>query len=252
MPGICKPPANGNRRFYLVLLCTLLFLASFLSVDALAAQSGRRLPPQKRQPDAPPLSKTIPEEKKEEAKKPSNNDLPQTPVLIGFPTPFGSRAHYFTTMVANTFTARLAEYEAAKAQLGGEMNRSEASDTAKRSLDNFVVLLEVESDTLRGNSDWNGQNADARSLLVSYTLFEPKTGKVRTSGRAYPQANTADPMTLPQTGIAAEYRLRRAAQEAADRIANILSLGQLSPRRLSRAASAAPEKILLLLQPPRL
>jgi hypothetical protein len=68
---------------------------------------------------------------------------------------------------------------------GKDMNRKGASDLAKSSTETYVLLLELSID-----SAYDGPGmADFRNCIVAYTLYEPKTAKVKASGRIYFDAN---------------------------------------------------------------
>ena len=213
-----------------VCVCRLLsmFLLPVLLAITVGAQSGRRLPNQKSQPSAPPLSKGEAAEKKPGEKKDDKKVGGGVPVLISYSSYTLSTSHFYTTMVVGACAERLKEAGGVDVQVGGEMNRKQASDLARNSSDTYVVLLQLENDSARSSdSDWNAAG-DPRYLLVSYTVFEPKTGKSKTSGRAYPRSSVTDPLSLPQTRQGSELRLKLAAEEAADRILRFLGL---SPRR---------------------
>lgn len=201
------------------------FLLPVLLVTTVWAQSGRRLPNQKSPPPASPTVKGEAEEKKPSEKKDDENkDGRGIPVLLTYSSYTLSTSHFYSTMVVGACAERLKEAGGVDVQVGGEMNRKQASDLAKNSSDTYVVLLQLENDSARSSdSDWNA-TGDPRYLLVSYTVFEPKTGKSKTSGRAYPRANVTDPLSLPQTRQGSEMRLKLAAEEAADRVLRFLGL----------------------------
>ena len=207
----------------LVSLLILTLLCS-PSLNPVAAQSGRRLPNQSPR-TTPSTTNKAEAEKTDPAKEHANKDQHKTSILISLDTQNLNIPRYFITLVGTSCADRLQESGAAKVQIGSEMNRKGASDFARNSTDVFVVLLQLENDPMRsGNSDWNGAYQDPRALVLSYTVFEPKTGKSRAHGRTYPRANSIDPRSIPQTGQAAEYRLKLAAEEAADRIVRALGL----------------------------
>jgi hypothetical protein len=202
----------------LALLCSTL-------LAPVSAQSGRRLPNQKSQPSPPAPTKVEAEERADDNKK----DDRKTSVLISYTSQNLNIPQYYSGLISTACADRLQKSGGIKVQIGREMNRKEASDFARNSAEVYVVILQLENDSMRsGDSGWNGGYQDPRYLLINYSVFEPKTGKSRTSGRAYPRANATDPRSLPQTSQAAEYRLKQAAEDAADRI--LKSLGPLSPR----------------------
>ena len=61
---------------------------------------------------------------------------------------------------------------------GGEMNRSEARKRAQSNPKNYVVWLSLEQDVAdAGNQRTGGGNDVSRSLVVSYVVFMPGTGR---------------------------------------------------------------------------
>ena len=203
--------------FILTLLCSAM-------LNPVAAQSGRRLPNQTNRP-APPTANKVEAEKPDPSRSQQSNDQNKTSILIALDTPNLNIPGYYVSLVGTSFADRLQESGAAKVQIGQEMTRKEATDFARNSNDVYVVLLQLENDPIRsGNSDWNGANQDPRALVINYTMFEPKTGKSRATGRTYPRAASTNPRSIPQTVQAADYRLKLAAEEAADRILKTLGL----------------------------
>jgi hypothetical protein len=87
-----------------------------------------------------------------------------------------------------------------------------------------VVLIQLESDTF----DTMGGNP--RSFYVSYVVFAPGTGKVKTQGHIY-QGQSRGPVgvPIPRSTASIEYELRRCGREAADRVLDALNIAQ--PRR---------------------
>ena len=125
-------------------------------------------------------------------------------------------------IVIEGFLERMQRSATVKVRAGKDMNRKEASDYAKSSEDNYVVWLQLESDTASGAG---GAWEDPNNLYVDYVVFAPGTGKSKTSGHVYQRTRGA--IQMPRTTSGAEYTLRRAGAETAERV--LSSLGQAGP-----------------------
>ena len=207
-----------NDGPFLALLITFIFFTLYPSTPA---QSGRKLPNQKSQPPSSPPSKTEETEKKSDV----NSEDKKVKIVISYYTLNFNIPQYYSNLIARACADRLQETGDVKVQFGGEMDRKKASDFAKNNPSVFIALLQLEIDSMRSsNSDWNSGYIDPRYLFVNYTVFEPLTGKNRSSGRTYPRSSATDPMSLPPTRQAADQRLKVAAEEAADRIATVIGV----------------------------
>ncbi|MEK6300373.1 MAG: hypothetical protein AABO41_06595 [Acidobacteriota bacterium] len=111
---------------------------------------------------------------------------------------------------------------------GKDKTRKEASDYAKASKDTYVLLIQLEQEmNPRGDAGVLATGGDPRTLVVSYLLFTPGTGKIKTSGRIY-QGTTRGGVgqPVPNTRGIVDYELRRCGRDAADRVLDVLNLAR--------------------------
>jgi hypothetical protein len=182
------------------------------------AQSGRKIP---KTPPKPPETSQPKEPPSEESKpaKPQSNE-PQTKLMVVYQLQTIYNSTYYSDIVAKGCLDRLQKSLSAGVQFGKEMNRKEASDFAKASSEVYVVWFELESDSFGATS-----NRDSlQSLYVNFILYAPQTGKTQTSGHIYQNQRGVLTGRLPQNSVTAEYTLRRAGSDLADRILKSLNL----------------------------
>ena len=216
---------NPNSIYrHIVQSSLFMLLFALLLTPTVLAQSGRKIPNKPK----PPVTSIPPEaeEKKTEPKK----DIPKIPVLLAYSIQNLNISHIYSQAVTQSCATRLGESDV-QVQMGKEMNRKEASDAAKKSDDTFVALIQLGTDSFDSMNSGMGGYIDPRYLLVEYSVFEPKTGKVKTSGRIYQRRSLNDPLSIPQSPAAYEQRLRRMGEEAADRIVAALNLPIPPPHR---------------------
>jgi hypothetical protein len=207
-----------NRKPFINPGLVIVFCLSitFLLASAANAQSGRRLPklPPKpvetKPPKEPPAEETTAASAKEK--------LPPVSVIVTYQYDSFMGSHYLVNSVLDGCLGRLQKAMGVSARFGNEMNRKEASDIAKASADTYVVWFELKSENF-GPDD--GRNS-ARSYYVSYIVYAHTTGKSKTAGHVYQRQRGSLP--LPSTNAGADYNLRRAGQELADRVLGALNL----------------------------
>jgi hypothetical protein len=212
-----------NRRTAAVSILTLaLFLLG--SVSTPAFQSGRRPPKPPTSPDPlPPKNEEPPIKPSEEGGK------SQIPVRVAWYLQNVSSSPAFARIVQSGCLERLSQSNSVKASPVDDINRKRASEIAKASNDTYVLWFELELDAAdstasRGSLDpgW------VQSLYVRYEVFAPGTGKAKTSGRIFQRsrgpAGLPLPVPAPGTTAAAEYTLRYAGREMADRLFDALGL----------------------------
>jgi hypothetical protein len=142
--------------------------------------------------------------------------------------------HYLSESLRNIFVQRLREEPGIKVTTGEAQHRTEAIKRAKAAEGTFVVLLELDTETM-DSRDAVG-NVDQSKLLIRYTVFAPTTGKVKLAGRAYQQQYSRGPggVRLPQTRrsnspLYSDYLLKEAARTAAERV--LAEFGGYQPPR---------------------
>ena len=209
----------------------LLCLALILSAASLAAaQSGRKI--SKRPPTAAPptldTQTTTPSEPPITPSQPAQDARPAIPILVVRYMPNMNSSTIYTSIVIDGFMARMANFKGVKVQEGMEMNRKHASDTAKESQDRYVVWIELLVDTVDEENARAGIGpVSPYYLYVDYVVFEPGTGKQKASGHVYQRRGIGagrGPLPVPNTSGAADYTLRKAGEETADRVLDKLNL----------------------------
>jgi hypothetical protein len=97
-----------------------------------------------------------------------------------------------------------------------DMSRSDAVQKAKLEKEGYVVWLQLEIDTMSGNT----QNSRTPDMVIQYLVLAPTTAKPVTSGRTYTQAqrNRGGILNPRTSSIYGDRYLNLAAEEAADKI----------------------------------
>ncbi len=203
------------RRLALVTVVGLLVICAL----TVMAQSGRRAPKTTSIPAPTPESSPTPTAKKAPEK-------PALPLIVGIDAQgsFSNIPLYFYDTVLQSCADRLRE-SSLKVEVGSrDFNRGDAVKRAKAEKEGYVVLLQLRADSI-GSSN---SNTDLSQVYIDYFVFAPTTAKQVTSGHAYQQAYRNRGVVLgPGTSgnIAyAEYRLKQAARDAAERILSGLHL----------------------------
>ena len=216
---------SGPRPRQCRLLSLLLFGVVLVAASSSAlAQSGRRVPKQPTSPDPKPPAQTEP------PIQPSapTEAGPRLPILVVKNLPTVGSSSIYTNIALDGCLEELKRSLAVQVSSTTDKNRKEASDYAKASKDTYVVLIQLEQDvagTERPNVSITGGNPT--SLVVSFVVFTPGTGKVKTSGRIY-QGRSRGPVgvPVPQTTASVDYELRRCGQEAAGRVLDSLNIAR--------------------------
>jgi hypothetical protein len=209
------------RRLVVIIFCALFVSTSASFVEG---QSGRRVPKKPDSTDPRPPAQSEPPVAEPEPK----DEKQGTPVLVVKSTNFMNGSNVTFSIVMEGFMERMRGSNAVKVRPGlKEMNRKEASDYAKASADTYVVLIQLEVDPAYSRDTDGMGYVNPNSLYVDYVMFAPGTGKSKSSGRVYQRrgAIAGMPIPGPRTGTAgAEYSLRNAGRETADRVLNALGL----------------------------
>lgn len=209
-----------SRILFRVLLGSLLLTCAL----SLHAQSGRRQ-------TKPATAAPVPTPTPESTPTPKQETTDDLGFLVGMDT--GSVFEYYPlsyyTTVLDACAGRLRKGSSAKVSTSNHLSRGEAIKKAKAEKTTYVVLLNLTQFTM---SSRQGRDED---IELEFTVFAPQTGKIATSGRSYQNARRAGPVIVQPPGgsgnmMYRELLLRRAAEDAADRILKGLNLGE---RRLA-------------------
>jgi hypothetical protein len=207
-----------ERRGYFPVVCVLSILC--LSQVALA-QSGRRQ--SKNISPSPPV---IVEAKTEgEAKPPTAKPAPVASLIIGgdrlstsIDIPLGS-----LDLVINSCIEKLEKASSLVATSGGDnMNRKDAIDKAKKQEKAYVVWLDLKVESY---------NSDSSGFILEYSVFEPQTAKLKTSGHVYLDRaqirNGRVGVGLPPSAsrrLSLDYLMRQGGENVADRLIDIFQV----------------------------
>jgi hypothetical protein len=213
-----------KKKAYIITGLSILFCFSLLIFlpSTANAQSGRRLPKLPPKPTETTPPKEIPAEESKLAKPQENKPL--VSVLVVYQLYNVMSSQYLTNAVLDGCLERLQKAMGLTARFGKEMNRKEASEAAKKSSDTYVLWLQLESESFGQDT---GRNS-AQSYYVNYVLYSPGTDKSKSSGHVYQRQRGVG--QIPQGDITAEYALKRAGRELADRVLGALNL-PLPPER---------------------
>jgi len=206
-----------------LLLGTLLLLSA--ASDSIA-QSGRRPPKRPASPDP------LPPKQEEPPVKPSSTETskPRIPVKVVWHLQDISSSTVYLRIVETGCLERLSQSGAISASPAEDLNRKRASDIAKASTDTYVLWFELEVDMAEAGRYGMGR-VPPEYLYVTYEIFTPGTGKTKSSGRIYQRTRGPGgvPLPVPRT-VSAEYSLRYAGREMADRLLAALGLPHPSER----------------------
>src|SRR5213080_1235514 len=170
---------KSQREFGRLSKCWTVVAALFLCVGTIAAQSGRRGTSKPTTP-APTTEPPVSAPKQIEAKPEKSNKL-QLVVGVQDPNPFDNLPYYISDTILDACVARLNEAGTVTAKRAMQhMTRATAIKAAKEEKEQFVVFLQVGSDTADAGRQ---QSTSADSLYIMYTIFEPGTAKIKKMGR---------------------------------------------------------------------
>ena len=197
-------------------------LLALLCALTVQAQSGRR---QVKPPPAAPVPTPTPEP------TPVPKKADDTPELFFF---LGANRHFSNANLPYRYfdAALFGCAERLRAASSGDVDvtdkdfsRGEAIKRAKTEGErSYVVHFTLDFDAMARSYD---------DLVLDFTVFAPGTAKVVTSGRAYMNGRRAGPIVVPGTRGSSIYReelLRRAGEDAGDRIIKALHLNVQVPR----------------------
>jgi hypothetical protein len=214
---------SSPRRIASLFLCALFLLG----VVAIAeGQSGRRVPKRSTAPDPLPPAQSEP---------PINPPSPQNekvaiPILLAMYRPDIGSSGIYARVVIDGFMERTQKAAAVKVRTGKEMNRKEAIDAAKTSKDTYLVWFQLQADVADAQHPRvTTMGGDPFSLYIDYFIYEPGTGKTKAAGHVYQRSNRGVggapwPAPSPRSTGAAEYTLRYAGVELAERVLDTLNV----------------------------
>ena len=198
---------TGPLSFTVVLLCVL----------SINAQSGRR---QNKPAPAAPVPTPTPEPTPVPKKEQKEQDLM---FVVGADRQgsYSIPSTYYDAIVRGC-AQRLRERSSRDVDVSDrDLGRGDAIKRAKADSKTYVILLGLKYDAMARSSE---------DLVVEFVVFAPTTAKVVTTGHSYPAANRAGPLIVGPRGrtpggLYFEEVLKRAGEDAADRILKAMDLG---------------------------
>ncbi len=199
----------------LALLVTMCSLFAF-------GQSGRK---QAKPPAVAPVPSPTPEPTPEPKPKHDANK-PSILVAVGDRgTNYSNYPYTYVEAAAMGCAERLRKGSDANVDVSQhEISRGEAIAKAKSEQNTYVVLITLVEDMMSATS-----SSGYVELQVDYAVFAPATAKVLATGRTYENSSRKGPLVVPRTPgtnlpTYREQSLRRAGEDAADRILKALHL----------------------------
>ena len=196
---------------------TLLLLV--MCAMAVQAQSGRR---QVKPPPAAPVPTPTPEPTPAPKKQTKDNDLF---FFVGADrdSSYSSLPFSYYDAVLQGCASRLRAGSSASVEISEhDVNRGEAIKKAKSETKAYVVWLNLTLDTMARSYD---------DLVLEYIVYAPETAKMVTNGRSYLRGKRAGAVVVDPNpggrvpgGLYREELLKRAGEEAGDRIIKALHL----------------------------
>ncbi|HEX8844480.1 MAG TPA: hypothetical protein VF791_07540 [Pyrinomonadaceae bacterium] len=203
---------RSSQRRDAVLLVVYL-AAAVIFAQAAFAQSGRRQnksAPTPPAPQVPEESQTVPA-----AQSPAVKPATVASLIVGGDKLSASiYVSSYVDVAVDACMERLKEFPGFEVAGGGNMTRKDASDRAKKEQDAYVLWLELKLE--------NDVNAD--SVLISYHILKPQTGKILTTGRVYLGAKTVGRgsvgVGVPSVSkrLPLQYQVKEGGHEVADRV----------------------------------
>ena len=221
------PPAARTPALVAAAALALLSLALCAHVAA-RAQSGRHGPKPAATPT--PSPEATPQGESESAPRgraPKPADVVVSFVVMNYEDAFVGVDFRAREDVMDSFMHRLAQARAVAASYQGHGNRKEARDRAKAERDTYVVLFELDTDTMGGSPGGGIGDANTRALVIKTYVYAPKTADLKFTDTIYqrPYHETARiggiPVPVPTRRIEqypSQLQLEQAARDAADRL----------------------------------
>jgi hypothetical protein len=190
------------------------------------AQSGRR---QVKPPPSAPVPTPTPEPTPKPSPKRDENEV-NFLVAAGDRGSFRYAPFTFSDAARDGCATRLREKTALAVDVSPrELTRNDAIKKAKAGKTTYVVLVTLIEDTMSANSSGDIE------LEIDYVVFAPETAKVVASGRTYEASVRKGPVSVGRRGSTLptyrEASVRRAGEDAGERIAKSLHLSDPPPKK---------------------
>jgi hypothetical protein len=126
---------------------------------------------------------------------------------------------YMSETVWRGFIEKFHEVSSITLATDKNMGRKQAVDRAKKETESFVVLLQLLIDNISARS---AGEVNPESLIVSYIVFSPVSGKVKEQGRVYVRPSRSILGQRLPTGRVVDSQLNEAGRETASRVMSAL------------------------------
>lgn len=207
------------------------FLALLVAVCSLFVygQSGRR---QAKPPEVAPVPTPTPDPTPEPKVTKNGDEISFLVALGDRHSNYTQYSYSYVEVAALGCADRLRKGSSASVSVTDhELNRGEAIAKAKAETKTYVVLISLVEDAMSSSSSSNG----TVEIQVDYVVFAPTTAKVLASGRTYENSSRRGPVVtqrVPGSSLPAyrEQNLRRAGEDAGDRILKALHLNSQPTR----------------------
>lgn len=207
-----------NHQFKIASFILFFSVLTGLIVVSAQAQSGRR---QNKPAPAAPVPTPTPE--------PTPTPKQETKTDLGFHVGIDTSNMFeyyplsYYSVVVKACADRLSKTSSANVTTSSQLSRGDAIKKAKAEKTTYVVLLRLATYAMVG------QQRREDEIELEFTVFTPVTAKIATSGKSYQNASRAGPIVVQPPGgtssiLYRELLLKRAAEDAADRILKSLHL----------------------------
>jgi hypothetical protein len=146
---------------------------------------------------------------------------------------------YMSDAIWNGFTERFNKVSTVMIAGDKNMSRKEASDRAKKATESPVILVHLSTQAVGG---YMGQ-VNFEDLIINFTIFAPRTGKVSEQGRVYINRNRSVLGQRLPTGRNGESQLKEAGRETANRVLSLLHVGDGNFQEESQIKIAHPKAL---------
>lgn len=220
-----------NLTSEIILLVAISFSVLFAFAPSASAQAGRAV----RKPSAEPRPTAQPPASAAEQPRANSSTHPAA-IFIVTKMVEHSALMVETRIAFEGFVERLKQSaEVEVREVSTDVTRGDAVGRAKAESEAYVIWLRMEIDAV-DSENASVSRFNPGCVYVTYTVYSPQTAKVKAQGRVYQRGYTTDvcvsgamrtgtpPPERRRFDIPYEERIRRAAQEAANRVLQAFEL----------------------------
>jgi len=178
---IASASSRARNRVAFVRAAGAIVLLAAWFCGVAAAQSGRKIPPRRTEP--PPPAATPAPAPPAEAPPPVDT-APKTRISVA---KWISSINIPSSAVADVVASCVQTLENSgrcSVTSGKDLSRKEVTDAAKQSTETYFLWLQFSLDSADEDRGIVGPNSNT-TLIATYYLYTPGTGKIQTQGRLY-------------------------------------------------------------------